>query len=50
MLVEPDDQRIEVHERLSNTAWLHRILDRESALTIVEPALTLSRADVFEIG
>lgn len=47
VLVDPLDQRIELHERLAPNEWRHLILPRESGVTLRDPALELGFNEIF---
>lgn len=49
LLVDPFDQRIDLHERVAPDEWRHRILPPESGVTLRDPALTLTFAEIFAV-
>ena len=49
VIVDPVDQRIELHERVAPNEWRHLILPPESRVTVRDPALTLTFAEIFAV-
>ncbi len=47
VLVDAENRGLEVHERLNATEWRLRMLAPGEALTIVDPALTLTLEQIF---
>ncbi len=47
VLVDPLSQTLELHDRVAPNEWRHLILPPESGLTLRDPALELSFADIF---
>lgn len=48
VLVDPQAQRIELHERITPTEWHHHILPPSSGVALRDPALSLSFTEIFE--
>lgn len=49
VIVDPVDQRIDLHERVAPDEWRHLILPPESGLALRDPALTLTFAEIFAV-
>lgn len=49
VLVDPVEQRIELHERIAPDEWRHLILPPEAGVTVRDPALSLTFAEIFAV-
>ena len=47
ILVDPIDQTLELHDRVTPNEWRHLILPPESGLSLRDPAKELSFAEIF---
>ena len=47
ILVDPIDQTLELHDRVTPNEWRHLILPPESGLSLRDPAIELSFAEIF---
>ena len=50
VIVDPVDQRVELHERVAPNEWRHLILPPEAGVTLRDPALELTFAEIFAAG